>query len=85
MDFVQFLLKKHLLLKGERKLKEISADQYNNRLENLFLKNIYNDEKQIDSQLKEKIKESYKDWKHYEKTIDYDIKYKRYLESKGKE
>ncbi|MCI1592991.1 hypothetical protein [Heyndrickxia oleronia] len=37
---------------------------------------IYNDEQQIDSTLEAKIKEQYKDWKTYVKTIEHYLSFK---------
>jgi phage antirepressor YoqD-like protein len=79
MNFTQFLLQKHLLIKGERKIKEISAKQYNNRLENMLQDQIYNGEKQINIELVNKIQAKYSDWTTYRKTIDYYIKYCSYI------
>ena len=35
MKFKEYLRQKHMLKKGERKLKEISVEQYFNRLDNM--------------------------------------------------
>ncbi len=77
MEFEAYLKQKHLLATKERKLKELSIDQYINRLESMRRNNIYNEEKQMDSNLERKIQEHYKDWKTYRKTIEH------YLASKN--
>ncbi|MFF2445532.1 hypothetical protein ACFVSW_00415 [Neobacillus sp. NPDC058068] len=76
LDFKEYLSQKHILKKGERKLKPISVEQYINRLENMRRLGIYKEEKQIDSILVGKIQGQYKDWKTYVKTIEH------YLSSK---
>jgi hypothetical protein len=73
VDFKEYLRKKHVLKKDERKLKEISIEQYSNRLENMRRDGIYNNEKHIDSELKRKVQERYSDWKTYIRTIEYFI------------
>lgn len=78
MEFIEYLQQKHVLKKGERKLKKISINQYANRLENMRRKGIYNEEKHIDSTLKAKIQESYGDWKTYIKTIEHYLSSKKY-------
>jgi hypothetical protein len=80
MDFKEFLLKKHILIKGEKELKEISADQYVNRLESMRSYGIYNEEKQIDSYLEGKIQDQYEDWRTYIRTIRHYLKYKEYCQ-----
>ncbi|OYD56731.1 hypothetical protein CGZ90_17125 [Fictibacillus aquaticus] len=79
MNFREFLLKKHLLIKGERELKEISAGQYVNRLKSMRKNKIYNEEKYIDSYLEQKIQNRYKDWKTYLKTVSHYLVYKDYI------
>lgn len=78
MDFKEYLLNKHLLKEGEKKLKEISVEQYINRLENMRREGIYNKEKQFDSILEYKIQERYKDWKTYKKTVEHYLSSKNY-------
>ncbi|MFE7062035.1 hypothetical protein ACFVAD_07770 [Sutcliffiella sp. NPDC057660] len=78
MEFQAYLQQKHLLNKGERKLKEISIDQYVNRLENMRRNGIYNEESQIDARLEQKVQEHYKDWKTYIKTIDHYLSSRNY-------
>lgn len=77
MEFKEYLEQKHLLKKGERKLKEISIEQYINRLENMRRIGIYKEENHIDFILEQKIQERYQDWKTYVKTIEH------YLSSKN--
>jgi hypothetical protein len=76
MYFQDYLSQKHILKKGEKKLKPISVDQYLNRLESMCRLGIYNEEKKIDSILVGKIQEQYKDWKTYVKTIEHYLNYK---------
>ena len=76
LDFQEYLTQKHILKIGEKKLKPISVKQYINRLENMRRLGIYNDEQQIDSTLETKIKEQYKDWKTYVKTIELYLSFK---------
>ncbi|WP_416150223.1 hypothetical protein ACM26V_04340 [Salipaludibacillus sp. HK11] len=78
MEFREYLQQKHLLKAGERKLKDISIEQYINRLENMRREKIYNEEKQIDSLLERKIQERYQDWKTYRKTIEHYLSSKNY-------
>ncbi|MGP4060371.1 hypothetical protein [Halobacillus sp. H74] len=78
MDFKEYLMRKHELKKGEKKLKEISVQQYINRLENMRRNGIYNEEKQIDYILEQKIQERYDDWKTYLKTIEHYLSSKNY-------
>lgn len=69
MDFEEYLMKKHVLRAGERKLKEVSVKQYVNRLDNMRRAGIYNEEKQVDTNLEKKIQARYGDWVTYVKTI----------------
>ncbi|WP_339199177.1 hypothetical protein MKY27_07630 [Solibacillus sp. FSL R5-0449] len=78
MEFIEYLQQKHVLKKGERKLKEISINQYVNRLESMRRKGIYNEEKQIDSILEAKIQKCYCDWKTYVTTIEHYLASKNY-------
>ncbi|HWO77804.1 MAG TPA: DUF1643 domain-containing protein [Bacillus sp. (in: firmicutes)] len=80
IKFKDFLLNKHRYIAGEKEIKEISANQYVNRLSNMISKNIYNGENQIDSQLIVKIQNQYKDWRTYVKTIYYYIKFKNHYQ-----
>lgn len=76
LNFQEYLMKKHILKKGEKKLQPISVKQYINRLESMRRHSIYNEENQIDSTLAGKIQEQYKDWKTYLKTIEHYLDYK---------
>ncbi|MEK4372498.1 hypothetical protein [Paenibacillus sp. FSL R5-0473] len=78
MEFKDYLKQKHLLNANEKKLMDKSIDQYISRLENLRLYGIYNEEKQIDSVLEQKIQEHYQDWKMYRKTIEHYLSSKNY-------
>jgi hypothetical protein len=75
-DFQEYLTQKHILKKGEKKIKPISVNQYISRLENMRRLGIYNEEAQIDSTLEAKIKGQYKDWKTYVKTIEHYLSFK---------
>lgn len=79
LEFKEFLLTKHTILKGERKLNENSANQYVNRLKSLRDRGLYDEENTLDSQLKTKIQDQYKDCSHYVGTINYYLAYKKYL------
>lgn len=78
MEFREYLTQKHVLKKGEKRLKEISVKQYINRLENMRGDGIYNEEKRIDLILEQKIQERYQDWKTYVKTIEHYLSSKYY-------
>ncbi|MDQ0257843.1 hypothetical protein J2S74_005306 [Evansella vedderi] len=78
MEFKDYLVQKHVLKKGERKLKEVSVEQYISRLKNMRSEGIYNEEKLIDTVLEGKIQERYKDWKTYVKTIEHYLSSKNY-------
>ncbi|WHY72873.1 hypothetical protein [Fictibacillus enclensis] len=78
MEFEEYLKQKHMLKKGERKLKDISVKQYLNRLENMRRNGIYVEEQQIDFSLKQRVQDSYRDWKTYLKTIDHYLSSKNY-------
>ncbi|ASF40964.1 hypothetical protein CEH05_18100 [Halobacillus halophilus] len=78
MEFKEYLMRKHELKVGERKIKEISVQQYINRLENMRRDGIYNEEKHIDNILEKKIHEHYRDWKTYLKTIEHYLSSKNY-------
>lgn len=78
LEFKEYLRQKHLLNKKEMKLKEISVEQYFNRLENMRLASIYNEETQIEAALERKIQERYKDWETYVSTIGYYLSSKKY-------
>lgn len=71
MEFKEYLLEKHNIIKGERKLQPVSVKQYINRLDSMRKNGIYNEEEIIDSVLKNKIQQRYKDWKTYVKTIEH--------------
>lgn len=76
LNFQEYLLQKHTLKKGERKLQPISVKQYVNRLESMRSQGIYNEENLIDETLVGKIQEQYKDWKTYVKTVEHYLDYK---------
>ncbi|MBM7655244.1 hypothetical protein [Neobacillus cucumis] len=78
MEFKAYLEQKHMLKKGEIKLKGNSVNQYINRLENMRRNGIYNEELQITPILEQKIQECYKDWNTYVKTIEHYLSSKKY-------
>jgi hypothetical protein len=81
MDFIEYLQIRHKLKIGEREIGENSARKYNNRLENLQRKKIYNGEKQIDKQMLLKINILYKDTsRDYPRTIKYYLEYLNHLD-----
>ncbi|KOO46537.1 hypothetical protein [Priestia koreensis] len=81
MNFIEFLKNRHLIIENARKLKDISAIQYNNRLESMMKKKIYNGEHQLSEQIEEKINAIYANKSNeYERTLKYYIEYKQYLE-----
>ncbi|ALC91524.1 hypothetical protein AM500_18340 [Bacillus sp. FJAT-18017] len=71
MEFKEYLEQKHILIKGERKLKEIYVKKYINRLGNMCREGIYNEEKHVDEILEQKVHQKYRDWKTYLKTIEH--------------
>jgi ABC-type microcin C transport system permease subunit YejB len=80
MEFIEYLLIRHNLIKGQKEIKEKSANQYNNRLTNLIEKNIYNGEKHLDNEMLEQINKHYCDkTNHYPRTIKYYIEFLNYL------
>jgi hypothetical protein len=80
MDFKQYLINRQLILKKGKKMEVVSADQYNNRLENLIRKGIYNGEEHLTRDMVEQINHIYANkTNEYERTINYYIEFKRYL------
>ncbi|GLI83148.1 hypothetical protein ANABIO32_08380 [Rossellomorea marisflavi] len=77
MEFTEYLRNKHQLKKGERKLREISVGQYENRLINMEREGIYRGEQVIDDELETRLSKRYKDWKTYRRTIRF------FIDSKG--
>lgn len=77
MEFTEYLRNKHQLKKGERKLREISVGQYENRLINMEREGIYRGEQVIDDELETRLLKRYKDWKTYRRTIRF------FIDSKG--
>ncbi|WP_142245828.1 hypothetical protein [Rossellomorea marisflavi] len=77
MEFTDYLRNKHQLQKGERKLREISVGQYENRLINMEREGIYRGEQVIDDELETRLLKRYKDWKTYRHTIRF------FIDSKG--
>ncbi|MGG1400166.1 hypothetical protein ABE288_20440 [Bacillus salipaludis] len=82
MNFIEYLISRHLIKKGTRAIREVSARQYNSRLENMKNKNIYNGEKEINEHIIAKIKNHYTDkTNHYPRTLEYYLEYLNYKES----
>ncbi|MEX6702303.1 hypothetical protein ABS315_22330 [Peribacillus frigoritolerans] len=80
MDFIEFLKNRHLIIKNARKLKDISANQYNSRLVYMIEKKIFNGENQLDEKIVEKINLTYANKANeYERTLKYYFEYKKYL------
>lgn len=80
MDFTEFLINRHLLIKNAKKLKEVSAKQYNNRLENMINKKIYKGESVISESILIQINSIYANKANeYERTLKYYREYKKYL------
>lgn len=78
MDFKQYLINRQF--KKGRKIGEISANQYNNRLVNLEKRGIYNGEERLTEDMVEQINDLYADKSNeYERTINYYIEFKHYL------
>lgn len=78
MDFVEYLLSRHLTVKGAKQIRQKSAAQYNGRLENMKSKNIYNGEDHLTLHIVNKIKDNYVSAAgEYERTIKYYLEYKR--------
>ncbi|RBP96130.1 hypothetical protein DFO70_102457 [Cytobacillus firmus] len=80
LDFQEYLMQKHTLKKGERKLQPISVEQYIKRLESMRRHGIYNEENLIDDTLVGKIQEQYKEWKTYLKTVEHYLNYKTIIQ-----
>ncbi|MFS0906228.1 hypothetical protein AB3N02_24705 [Priestia aryabhattai] len=82
MDFETYLTDVYISKRTKTHLKKISAKQYNNRLENMIKKGIYNNEKVISEDIKNKISLYYANRRNeYVDTLDYYIKYKKHLET----
>lgn len=80
MDFTSFLKERHLIIPGERKMKEVSANQYNSRLNSMRDQDIYGGENQLDELIIEKINNKYANSSNeYERTITYYLEFKKYL------
>ncbi|MCQ2011174.1 hypothetical protein NOM01_14390 [Sporolactobacillus sp. STSJ-5] len=80
MDFKQYLINRQSLLNKGKKIGEVSAKQYNNRLENLKRKGIYNGEERLTESTVEQINDLYADkTNEYERTINYYIEFRHYL------
>ncbi|MCO7176978.1 hypothetical protein ACFP7A_13055 [Sporolactobacillus kofuensis] len=82
MDFIQYLINRQSMRKEGRKIGEVSANQYNNRLDNLKKRGIYNGEDHLTEDMILQINDIYANkTSEYERTINYYIEYKHYLEN----
>lgn len=76
MDFVTYLQNRHST-HGGKEIGEISAKQYNNRLDNMMKYGIYNGEPSITPQIIQAINQKYANSAgEYERTIKYYLEYK---------
>lgn len=83
MEFSEFLRNRHSIIHGAKKLKEVSVQQYNNRLTNMVAQKIYNEEEQLDETIVNKINAKYSNRANeYERTINYYIEYKNHLKKR---
>ncbi|WLV25229.1 hypothetical protein QR721_03075 [Aciduricibacillus chroicocephali] len=79
MNFKDYLLARHEIKEGAKRMKAVSAQQYENRLENLRKKKIYNEETYISKHIVRLINRTYANKTHeYERTLRYYIEYKKY-------
>ena len=79
MNFKEYLLARHGIKSGAKRMKAVSAEQYENRLENLRKKKIYNEEAEITDHIVKLINRTYVNkTNEYERTLRYYIEYKKY-------
>ncbi|WP_391207752.1 uracil-DNA glycosylase family protein [Psychrobacillus sp. L4] len=79
MKFIDYLKMRHTIKLGERQIKELSAEQYNNRLINLQKRKIYNGELTVTDEMQKRIDEHYKDASNnYPRAIKYYIEFVEY-------
>lgn len=79
MKFIDYLKKRHTIKLGERQIKDLSAEQYNNRLINLQKRKIYNGELTVTDEMLKRINEHYKDASNnYPRAIKYYIEFVEY-------
>jgi hypothetical protein len=76
MNFKQYLQVRHKT-KGGKVLSEISAKQYNSRLNSMIRKNIYDGKSLLNEEITKKINQKYANKTgEYERTIKYYLEYK---------
>lgn len=81
MDFTSYLNARHLIITNKPAMKEISARQYNSRLNSMINQNIYCEENGLDEVTIGKIKNKYANkTQEYERTIKYYMEFKKHLE-----
>ncbi|MED3872165.1 hypothetical protein P4574_24620 [Priestia megaterium] len=81
MEFETYLNEVYISKRTKTHLKKISAKQYNNRLENMKKKGIYNNEKVISEDIKNRISLHYANRRNeYVDTLKYYIEYMTHLE-----
>ncbi|WJY26433.1 hypothetical protein [Sporosarcina trichiuri] len=79
MQFIDYLNYRHNIQPGARKLSEVSAEQYANRLHNLQRKGIYHNEDHVTEEMLAEIEKEYKRGLDlYPRTIRYYIEYMEY-------
>lgn len=80
MDFMSYLQDRHLIVPGAKEMKELSASQYNSRLNRMIEQNIYCEGNQLETQTLEKINKKYANRANeYERTIKYYLEFKKYI------
>jgi hypothetical protein len=85
MDFIQYLMERHLLVDNANKIHEVSAKQYNSRLRNMIKKRIYNEEEHIDFKISDKINDAYTNIAgEYDRTLKYYLEFKNYVRTNKK-
>lgn len=83
MDFIQYLKSRHQIRNNARQINDISARQYNNRLENMIRWQIYDGKSNLNDEIVEKIEQRYSNKANeYERTIKYFIEFKNYVKGK---
>lgn len=77
MSFIQYLQVRHNT-QGGKVLSEISAKQYNSRLNSMIRENIYDGKSLLNEEITKKINKKYANKAgEYERTIKYYLEYKR--------
>lgn len=84
MSFIDYLKRRHLKF-GGKQIGDVSARQYNNRLENMTKHGIYNGEKALTESIQQRIHNHYANSAgEYGRTIKYYLEYQN-QETKGRE